>query len=167
MTAIETYDAEITNSNGVSSVRERILCEQIQAGSKEALDELVSANLLFVVKVATRFAGCGLPMGDLISEGNLGLIRAAEKFDASRGYRFITYAVSWIQAYIRAFIANQVRPVRLPQNQDTAIQKMTKVTKRLEQSLGYTPRYEIAADEIGVVLKLASDLLGADYRGSS
>ena len=167
MTAIEIYYAEITNSNGVSIAQERILCDQIQAGSKEGLDELVSANLLFVVTVAARFVGRGLPMDDLISEGNLGMIRAAEKFDASKGYRFITYSVAWIYAYIRAFIAKQVRPVRLPQSQDATVQKMAKATKRLERSLGYTPRYEVAADEVGIDLKLASDLLIADNRGSS
>ena len=96
MTAIELYYAEITNSNGVSIAQERILCDQIQAGSKEGLDELVSANLLFVVTVAARFVCRGLPMDDLISKGNLGMIRAAEKFDASKGYRFITYSVAWI-----------------------------------------------------------------------
>ena len=152
MTAIETYYAEITQPNGVRIAQERLLCDQIHAGSEEGLDELV---------------GRRLPMDDLISEGNLGMIRAAEKFDASKEYRFITYSVACIQAYIRAFIAKQVRPVRLPQNQDATVQKMAKATKCLEQSLGYTPRYEVAADEVGIDLKLASDLLIADNRGSS
>ena len=167
MTSIKTYSTEITNSNGVSIAQERILCDQIQAGSKEGLDELVSANLLFVVTVAARFVGRGLPMNDLISEGNQGMIRAAEKFDASKEYRFITYSVAYIQAYIRAFIAKQVRPVHLPQNQDATVQKIAKATKCLAQSLGYTPRYEVAVDEVGIDLKLASYLLIADNRGSS
>ena len=167
MTGIDTYYAEIANCSGISTAHERVLCDRIQAGCREALDELVSANLLFVVSVATRFSGCGLPLEDLISEGNLGLIRAAEKFDASKGYRFITYAVSWIRAYIQAFIANQSRIVRLPQNQNSAVQKMAKASNRLEQSLGHTPRYELAADATGVDLNLASDLLGADTRGTS
>lgn len=106
---LEPYFKEIKDSKGLTRDKEYELGKRIANGDRTAINELVESNLQFVVRTAKQFAGCGIPMEDLISEGNLGLFRAAEKFDYTKGKKFITYAVWWIRSYIQDAIRNYNR----------------------------------------------------------
>ena len=119
--------------------QERELADRIQKGDKEALNALVQANLKFVVAVCRNYQHQGLPMGDLINEGNLGLIRAAQRFDAGMNYKFISYAVWWIRQGILAALAEQSRVLRIAPGRVTVFQKIGRASQKLEQELGRQP----------------------------
>ena len=128
---VRSYLADISSTQPLSREREVELAARIQEGDTDARDELVKANLLFVVSVARPFQHCGLPLSDLIGAGNLGLMIAAERFDGTKGYKFISYAVWWIRQSILAALAEQPRVVRLPMSQMGLMQKMATVRKQL------------------------------------
>ncbi|HOS17525.1 MAG TPA: RNA polymerase sigma factor RpoD/SigA, partial [Bacteroidales bacterium] len=150
------------------------LAQQIKAGNKDALDKLVKANLRFVVSVAKQYQNQGLGLQDLINEGNLGLIKAAKRFDETRGFKFISYAVWWIRQSISHAIADQSRIVRLPVNQLGAVNRIKKEVARLEQMYNRQPTIEEIAEvidlpinKIGEVIKISARHLSMDAPISS
>lgn len=146
-TLIDQYFHDIESSVGLSAEQEAVNAKLIRQGDEEALQVLVKANLRFVVSVAKQYQNLGLPLSDLINEGNLGLIIAAKRFDETRGFKFISYAVWWIRQAILQAIAEQSRIVRLPLNRIGELTRVNKAITRLEQELGRPPELEeIAAD---------------------
>mgnify|MGYP003574289916 FL=1 len=128
---LDIYFQDIANSKPLSAPEEGALARQIHTGSDEARNQLVAANLRFVVRVATEYQNCGLPLEDLISAGNMGLIHAAERFDENRGFKFITYAHWWIRQSIYNAITQESRLVRLPANRVKLLNSITRLDKQL------------------------------------
>ena len=126
------------------------LAKRIKQGDNQALSKLVNANLKFVVFIAREYQDRGLPLDELISEGNLGLLEAAKRFDAERGIKFISYAVWWIRQSILRALANYSRLVRLPINHIWALHKVVTIIEDLEQNLGRTPELEEVADKLKI-----------------
>jgi RNA polymerase primary sigma factor len=149
-TLVDQYFHEIENSVGLSADDEIQIARQIQAGDELALADLVKANLRFVVSVAKQYQNLGLPLSDLINEGNLGLIIAAKRFDGTKGFKFISYAVWWIRQAILQALAEQSRIVRLPLNRIGELTQVNKILNRLEQRLGRPPGVEEIAEELDV-----------------
>lgn len=144
--------------------REKYLAEQITLGSKAAKDELIEANLRLVVSIAKRHVGKGMYFLDLIQEGNLGLIKAVEKFDYSKGYKFSTYATWWIRQAITRAIADQARTIRIPVHMVETIHKVSRTARQLLQELGREPTTDEIAEKLGVtsekvreIMKIAQD----------
>ena len=147
---VDQYFHEIEDSVGLSSEAEVAIAKQIKEGDEEALSDLVKANLRFVVSVAKQYQNLGLPLSDLINEGNLGLMIAAKRFDGSKGFKFISYAVWWIRHSILQALAEQSRIVRLPLNRIGELTRVNKVLNKLEQRLGRPPEVDEIADELEV-----------------
>src|SRR5664279_5071718 len=131
--SLDKYLHEIGKVELVSAEEEVELAKRIHKGDKEALETLIKANLRFVVSVSKQYQNQGLSLPDLINEGNLGLIKAAQRYDETRGFKFISYAVWWIRQSILQALAEQSRIVRLPLNKIGAINKINKAYARLEQ----------------------------------
>ena len=148
--SLSKYLQEISNYEPLSPDREVELAIRVRQGDRRALKELTEANLRFVVSVAKDYQGQGLPLTDLINEGNLGLIKAAERFDETRGFKFISYAVWWIRQSVLQALAEHSRIVRLPLNRVGTISKINKASERLEQEFERTPR----ADELAHQLEM-------------
>lgn len=129
----EKYLNEIGKISLISADEETDLARRIRNGDRKALEKLINANLRFVVSVAKKYQNQGLSLNDLISEGNLGLIKAAHRFDETRGFRFISFAVWWIRQNMLEAIASQSRMIRLPMNQIGAITRLNKVISQFEQ----------------------------------
>jgi len=168
-TSFEKYLQDISKEQMISPEEEVELAQQIRVGNKDALDKLVKANLRFVVSVAKQYQNQGLGLQDLINEGNLGLIKAAKRFDETRGFKFISYAVWWIRQSISHAIADQSRIVRLPVNQLGAVNRIKKEVSRLEQILSRPPTIEEIADVIDLapekireIVKLAARHVSMD-----
>ena len=142
--SLSKYLQEISRYEPLLPQREVELAIAVKKGNRRALKELTEANLRFVVSVAKDYQGQGLPLTDLINEGNLGLIKAAERFDETRGFKFISYAVWWIRQSILQALAEHSRIVRLPLNRVGTISKINKAAERLEQEFERSPR----ADEL-------------------
>ena len=151
--ALEKYLSEIGKEDLLSSEKEVELAQRIRHGDKEALEQLTKANLRFVVSVAKQYQNQGLALSDLINEGNLGLIKAAEKFDETRGFKFISYAVWWIRQSILQAIAEQSRIVRLPLNQVGSMNKISQLSNKFEQENERRP----SADEISEQIDMPQD----------
>ena len=147
-TLVDQYFQEIEDSVGLSAKEEVAIAERIKDGDEEALTQLVQANLRFVVSVAKGYQNLGLPLSDLINEGNLGLMVAAKRFDGSKGFKFISYAVWWIRQSILQALAEQSRIVRLPLNRIGELTKVNKCMTKLEQRLGRIPVTEEIAKEL-------------------
>jgi RNA polymerase primary sigma factor len=126
------------------------LAKRIRQGDNQAFSKLVNANLKFVVFIAREYQDRGLPLDELISEGNVGLLEAAKRFDAERGIKFISYAVWWIRQSILRALANHSRLVRLPINHIWALHKVVTIIENLEQNLGRTPELEEVADKLKI-----------------
>src|ERR1700758_400653 len=148
--SLEKYLQEIGKVELISPEEEVKLAIRIKQGDQKALDKLTKANLRFVVSVAKQYQNQGLSLPDLINEGNLGLIKAAQRFDETRGFKFISYAVWWIRQSILQALAEQARIVRLPLNKIGSINKINKTYAKLEQQLEREP----TADEIGVLMDM-------------
>lgn len=143
--SFDRYLSEISRLPMVSAEEEVQLAQKIKEGDEVALDKLISANLRFVVSVAKQYQNMGLKLDDLINEGNYGLVKAAQKFDEKRGFKFISYAVWWIRQSIIAAIADQSRIVRLPLNKIADIKKINHASSILEQQFNRDPtEYELA-----------------------
>ncbi len=148
--SLEKYLEEIGEYSPLPPEQEVALAKRIKKGDKEALDILVRSNLRFVVSVAKEYQNQGLPMEDLINEGNLGLIKAAERFDETRGFKFISYAVWWIRQSILQALAEQSRIVRLPLNRVGAINKIGKMLNNLGQEYEREPRLDELANRMNM-----------------
>ena len=146
--SIEKYLEEIGNFQPLKPEEEIELARKIRKGDEESLDKLVKANLRFVISVAKEYQGQGLPLSDLISEGNLGLIKAAQRFDETRGFKFISYAVWWIRQSILQALAEQSRVVRLPLNRVGAINKIGRTLEALEKAYGREPSISEVAQKM-------------------
>lgn len=144
--SLDMYLADIGRVELITAEEEVILAQKIRNHDQRALDKLVKANLRFVVSVSKQYQNQGLSLPDLINEGNLGLIKAAQRFDETRGFKFISYAVWWIRQSILQALAEQSRIVRLPLNKIGAINKINKSFGKLEQDLEREPSYEELAD---------------------
>lgn len=148
--SLELYLKDISKSVTLSPEEEYKLAVRIKRGDKKALERLIKANLRFVVSVARNYQNQGLPLGELISEGNLGLIQAAKRFDEKRNFKFISYAVWWIRQAILRALADRSRITRVPLNRIGIIHKVGKTQCRLEQKLRRLPSVEEIADELGL-----------------
>ena len=131
--SLDKYLLEIGKFKLLSSDEEIFLALQIKEGNQDALNKLVKSNLRFVISVAKQYQNQGLPLSDLINDGNLGLIKAAHRFDITKGFKFISYAVWWIRQAILQSLAEQARLVKLPQNKVDNISKINRATLQLEQ----------------------------------
>ena len=157
--SLDKYLQEIGKEELITVEEEVELAQRIKKGDQEALEKLTKANLRFVVSVAKQYQNQGLSLPDLINEGNLGLIKAAEKFDETRGFKFISYAVWWIRQSILQALAEQSRIVRLPLNQVGSLNKINKAFARFEQEHERTPSPEELANELELPKEKVTDTL--------
>jgi len=160
--SLEKYLQEIGKESMITAEEEVRLARQIKGGDAAALDKMVRANLRFVVSVAKQYQNQGLSLPDLINEGNLGLIKAAKRFDETRGFKFISYAVWWIRQSILQALAEQSRIVRLPLNQVGSMSKISKAFSRLEQEFEREP----SAEELAEILELPIDKIAESMKVS-
>ena len=156
---LRAYFDDIANSEPLSREREVELSARIKGGDMEARDELVQANLRFVIDVAKTYQNRGLSFPDLISAGNLGLMTAAERFDGTRGYKFISYAVWWIRQSILQTIAEHVRTVRLPLNKLSLLKDISKASRKLGQGRDQEPGVEEIAKELDLPAHVVTDAI--------
>ncbi|MBR2083443.1 MAG: RNA polymerase sigma factor RpoD/SigA [Muribaculaceae bacterium] len=162
--SLDKYLQEIGRKELITVDEEVELAQRIRQGDQAALDKLVSANLRFVVSVAKQYQNQGLSLPDLIDEGNLGLIKAAQKFDETRGFKFISYAVWWIRQSILQALAEQAHIVRLPLNQVGSINKISKAQARFEQEHERRPSAEELADRLDIPVDKISDTMKVSGR---
>ncbi|MBM6673335.1 sigma-70 family RNA polymerase sigma factor [Marseilla massiliensis] len=148
--SLDKYLQEIGHEELISVEEEVELAQRIKQGDRKALEKLTKANLRFVVSVAKQYQNQGLSLPDLINEGNVGLIKAAEKFDETRGFKFISYAVWWIRQSILQAIAEQSRIVRLPLNQVGSVNKINRVLNKFEQEHERRPSIDEIADNVDI-----------------
>ena len=161
---LDKYLADIAKEPLLTADQEVELAQRIKAGDKAALDRLVRSNLRFVVSVAKQYQNQGLALQDLINEGNLGLVKAAQRFDETRGFKFISYAVWWIRQSILQAVAEQARIIRLPMNQVGAIAKVKKAAALLEQQLQRKPSVQEIAEHVDMPADKVEGLLGLNAR---
>ncbi|HEC43742.1 MAG TPA: RNA polymerase sigma factor RpoD/SigA [Bacteroides sp.] len=162
--SLDKYLQEI-GKEGLITVEEEVeLAQRIKKGDRDALEKLTRANLRFVVSVAKQYQNQGLSLPDLINEGNLGLIKAAEKFDETRGFKFISYAVWWIRQSILQALAEQSRIVRLPLNQVGSLNKINKAFSKFEQEFERQPSPEELAEVLDLPREKVSDTLRVSGR---
>lgn len=155
------YLKEISKIPLLTFEEEKALATRISNGDKEAIDEMVRHNLRLVVSVAKKYKGCGLPLLDLIQEGNVGLIEGAKKFDLSKGYRFSTYATWWIRQKIGRALSDQSRNIRIPAHIAELVSRIKRVSGPMTQELGRTPTEKEIAEHLGVEedkVKVALDM---------
>lgn len=162
--SLDKYLQEIGREELITVEEEVELAQRIKKGDKLALEKLTRANLRFVVSVAKQYQNQGLSLPDLINEGNLGLIKAAEKFDETRGFKFISYAVWWIRQSILQALAEQSRIVRLPLNQVGSLNKLNKAFSKFEQQNERTPTPEELAETLELPKDKVSDTLRVSGR---
>jgi RNA polymerase primary sigma factor len=162
--SLEKYLQEINRVNLISVEEEIELTRLIKKGDRKALDRLTKANLRFVVSVAKQFQGQGLPLPDLINEGNIGLIKAAKRFDETKGFKFISFAVWWIRQSILDGLASNARLIRLPMNKVFISSRIRKTQSILEQQLQRQPSVDELADAMQVEVKEVTDSLSCSSR---
>lgn len=162
--SLDKYLQEIGREDLITVEEEVELAQAIKRGDRSALEKLTRANLRFVVSVAKQYQNQGLSLPDLINEGNLGLIKAAEKFDETRGFKFISYAVWWIRQSILQALAEQSRIVRLPLNQVGSLNKITKAFSKFEQEHERKPSPEELANELDIPVEKIADTLKVSGR---
>ncbi len=165
--SLDKYLQEIGKEELISVAEEVELAQRIKKGDKKALEKLTKANLRFVVSVAKQYQNQGLSLPDLINEGNLGLIRAAQKFDETRGFKFISYAVWWIRQSILQALAEQSRIVRLPLNQVGSLNKISKALQQFEQEHERRPSPEELAKVLDLPVEKVIDTLKVQGRSIS
>ncbi len=157
--SLDLYLREIGETPLINASEEVELAKRIRKGDQKALEKLTKANLRFVVSVAKQYQNQGLSLADLINEGNIGLIKAAKRFDETRGFKFISYAVWWIRQAILQALAEQSRIVRLPLNRVGTLHKIGKVSSTLQQDLGREPSPNEIAEELSLTEGEVSDTL--------
>ena len=165
--SLDKYLQEIGREDLISVEEEVELAQRIRNGDQRALDKLTRANLRFVVSVAKQYQNQGLSLPDLINEGNLGLIKAAQKFDETRGFKFISYAVWWIRQSILQALAEQSRIVRLPLNQVGSLNKISKELSKFEQENQRRPSAEELANRLDIPVEKISSTISVSGRSIS
>jgi RNA polymerase primary sigma factor len=167
--SLDLYLKEINNTPLLTREQERDLAKRIRKGEEKALHALVKANLRFVVSIAKQYVNQGLSLADLVNEGNLGLIKAAYRFDEKRGYKFISYAVWWIRQAMLQALAEQSRIVRLPLNRAGTLYRIGKAARQLDQELGRNPevseiaeKLKLPHDEVRDTMQIANSHLSLD-----
>lgn len=167
ISSLDKFLQDVGREEMISAEEEVLLAQRIKNGDQEALDKLVKANLRFVISVAKQYQNQGLSLPDLINEGNLGLIKAAKRFDETRGFKFISYAVWWIRQAILQALAEQSRIIRLPLNQVGAINRIKKETSILEQKLERSPTLDELSETLETSREKLSDLISVSYKAVS
>ena len=169
--SMKLYFKEMSAIDLISAEKELELAEKIAHGDIEARNELVSANLRLVVSLAKRYQGCGMSLQDLIQEGNIGLMKAAEKFDASKGFRFSTYAAWWINQTIGRALADQSKAIRVPVHMTENINKLRRLSRDLTVTLGHEPTdedlaeaMEVSVDDIKTYKSYMTDVTSLDIQ---
>ena len=155
--SLDKYLQEIGKVDLITAEEEVELAQRVKQGDQLALEKLTKANLRFVVSVAKQYQNQGLTLPDLINEGNLGLIKAAQRFDETRGFKFISYAVWWIRQSILQALAEQSRIVRLPLNRVGTISKINKASERLEQQFERPPRSDELSKQLDMKMNEIND----------
>ena len=161
------YFRDVSKLSMITPEKEVELTKRIKLGDKAAANELVTANLRFVISVAKQYQNKGLDLVDLIQEGNIGMLEAAYKFDETRGYRFISYAVWWIRQSIMRAISEQCRTVRVPMSQIVNMSKINKMSEKFEQKNGRVPSMEEIEEETNLNKKKINMSLASTYRSVS
>ena len=161
------YFKDVSKLSMITPEKEAELTKRIKLGDKAAANELVTANLRFVISVAKQYQNKGLDLVDLIQEGNIGMLEAAYKFDETRGYRFISYAVWWIRQSIMRAISEQCRTVRVPMSQIVNMSKINKMSDKFEQKNGRAPSMEEIEEETNLNRKKINMSLSSTYRSVS
>lgn len=162
--ALHRYLEDVASSQPLSSKEEVALAQRIKKGDLKARATLVEANLRFVITVARDYQNQGVPLVDLISSGNLGLITAAERFDETKGFKFISYAVWWIRQSILQTLAEHSRIVRLPLNRVDLLRRISRYTNTRQQETSLRPQEEEIADELGLTVEQVMDTLASGQR---
>ena len=162
--SLDKYLNEISKVSMIDAQEEVELARRIREGDQAALEKLVNANLRFVVSVSKQYQNQGLTLGDLINEGNMGLIKAAKRFDETRGFKFISYAVWWIRQSILQALADQSRIVRLPLNKVGSLGRITQASARLEQELEREPTPQEIAESLEISLSEVENALRSSGR---
>ncbi len=165
--SLKLYLREISKTPLLTVEEEVALAERIKKGDKEARAHMIRANLRLVVKIAQDYSGYGLPVTDLISEGNIGLMKAVERFDPEKGGKLSTYAAWWIKQSIKRALANQSKTIRLPVHMVDKIAKMRRISTMLAEALGREPTDEELAEEIGLPRRKLAMLKQASQRPTS
>jgi RNA polymerase primary sigma factor len=165
--SLKRYLQDISKLKLLSSEKEEMLCRRIREGDKAAMNSLIKANLRFVVSVSKQYQNRGLDLSDLINEGNLGLVKAAERFDETRGFKFITYAVWWIRQSIHQAIHEKSRIVRLPVNQISTKEKISNIFNKFEQEFQREPTINELAELAGISPKEVENSLNLSGSGVS
>ncbi|WP_158994089.1 RNA polymerase sigma factor RpoD/SigA [Mucilaginibacter sp. L196] len=164
---LESYFKEVGKLELITAEEEVLLAQKIKQGDQDALERLTKTNLRFVVSVAKKYQHLGLPLSDLISEGNLGLVKAAKRFDETRGFKFVSFAVWWIRQSILLAIAEHTRMVRLPLNQINLLTKMNRFSGDLENLLERQPTDKELAEMMGIPMEKIGDARYHSARTSS
>ena len=165
--SLEKYLSDISKEEMITAEEETILARKIRNGDQDALQKLTKANLRFVVSVAKQYQNQGLPLIDIINEGNVGLIKAAKKFDETRGFKFISYAVWWIRQSILEALSEKSRIIRIPLNQVGVLGKINKAVCKLEQDLERMPTHEEISDALNILEYKVSETITASLKASS
>jgi len=165
--SLDKYLQEIGRETLITPEEEVELARRVHQGDAKALDKLVRANLRFVVSVSKQYQNQGLTLPDLINEGNIGLIKAAERYDETKGFKFISYAVWWIRQSILQALSEQARIVRLPLNKIGTLNKLNRASARLEQQYSRTPTISELAEELNISTHEVSGILSIATRPSS
>jgi len=162
--SLEKYLQEISKEELISAEEETELAQRIRQGDQKAVERLAKANLRFVVSVAKQYQNQGMSLTDLINEGNLGLLKAAQKYDETRGFKFISYAVWWIRQSIMQALAEQSRIVRLPLNQVGAVNKINRAVNRFEQEHERKPSTQELSDDVDLPVDKIDEAMAANTR---
>ena len=165
--SLRVYLREISKTDLLTPDQEVELAAKIKRGDKEARAHMIKANLRLVVKIAQDYSGYGLPLADLISEGNIGLMKAVERFDPAKGGKLSTYAAWWIKQSIKRALANQSKTIRLPVHMVDKIAKMRRITMILTEAMGREPTDQELAEELGIPRKKLELLKRASQRPTS
>jgi len=165
--SLEKYLSDISKEEMITAEEETILARKIRNGDQDALQKLTKANLRFVVSVAKQYQNQGLPLIDIINEGNVGLIKAAKKFDETRGFKFISYAVWWIRQSILEALSEKSRIIRIPLNQVGVLGKINKAVCKLEQDLERMPTHEEISAALDISEYKVSETITASLKASS
>src|SRR5438876_4212226 len=166
-TAIKLYLREIGQVKLLTPLEEIELADRIKKGDKKAREQMIKANLRLVVKIAHDYDGLGLPLLDLIKEGNIGLMKAVERFDPAKGGKLSTYGAWWIKQSIKRALANQSKTIRLPVHLVDKISKMRRTAMKLQEVLGREPTDEELAEELGMTASRVAQMRTADIRPAS